>query len=373
LISLNRILAICCLAIRYLPDMNRISTAVLILLIAGCVEIDDADSDHVATLNEIAILGSHNSYKREIPREFYTFLEQRSASAARAINYSHYSIASQLDGGLRQLEIDVVADSEGGLFEKPFAATYLEAQGVDVGEQQGFYQSALRRPGFKVLHIPDIDIFTHCATFEGCLGEIYAWSNAHKNHLPIFILINAKESGAGAVDGVLPIRFNPELYDELDKAITAVVPRHKLIVPDDIRGEADSLKQAVTTTGWPTIDESLGKLVFIFDGSGSQADVYRTNHKSLRDRIMFAAYEESQDEAAIMVINDPLSEQARIQNLVKQGFIVRTRSDAGLNETPMEMRQRFEAARSSGAQIISSDFYRGSPNAQRIGYEVWLD
>ena len=131
-----------------------------------------------------------------------------------------------------------------------------------------------------------------------------------------------------------------------------------------------TLRESILAHGWPSIDESRDKLVFVFDGNVRQSDVYRRGHPSLAGRIMFAAVHESLAEAAIMVVNRPGDEQARIRRLVDQGFIVRTRADAGFNETPAEMRARFEAAMVSGAQLISTDFYTGSPNSKRSGYSI---
>lgn len=342
---------------------------VLVLSLCGC-ERTPAPDTPLQTLHDLQVLGSHNSYKRALPEELLGFVASADPDRARAIDYSHRSLASQLDSGLRQLEIDVLADPAGGKYSSPFAQQFLAGYGYEIGTDDGFDAAALSAPGLKVLHVPDIDVFTHCATFVGCLQSIRRWSDGNPDHLPLFILINVKESPALIENGVEPIVFGETEYAGLDREILSVWPRERLIVPADIIRPGKSLRESVLQHGWPPISESRGKLVFIFDGDVRQSDTYRKQQPSLGDRVMFAAVDASQEAAAILVVNDPVREKARIRALVDQGFIVRTRADAGFDESPSEMKARLEAAISSGAQIISTDFYSGSPNSERIGYAV---
>ncbi len=346
----------------------RIVLFTIVGLLYGCAPTGDLGNS-VTNLNQIVILGSHNSYKREIPAALLAIVEQRNPQLARSIDYYHHSLQNQLDGGLRQLEIDVLADEDGGLYATPVGVSMLDDLGRVVGPRDGFDPERLAAPGFKVLHIPDIDIFTHCAAFALCLQQVNDWSDQNPNHLPLFILINIKEKGAGILDGVQPVQFDPRLFDRLDKVIRSALPAEKLIVPDDVKGSASSLQQAVTTNGWPPLSAARGKILFIFDGNIRQANLYREGHRSLSGRVMFAAVPETEPEAAIMVVNDPIGEQQRIRRLVDRGFIVRTRSDSGYQSVE-QMRSQFAAAVASGAQIISSDYYPGSPNAERRDYAV---
>ena len=331
-----------------------------------------ADTRHAAapSLHELQLLGSHNSYKRALPAPLLRYLQTHDPDRARAIDYSHHSLASQLDGGLRQLEIDVLLDAEGGRYASPFAERYLGERGHSIGTDDGFDRNALLEPGLKVLHIPDIDIFSHCAAFLDCLMQIRDWSDRNPAHLPIFVLINVKETAAPLPGAVQPAVFASADYDRIDAEILSVWPRRRLVTPSDVIRPHMTLRESVVNHGWPAVDASRGKLIFIFDGNARQADEYRHGHPSLEGRIMFAAVEESLPEAAIMVVNEPVRDRQRIRSLVDRGFIVRTRADADLDESPAEMRRRYEAAVASGAQIISTDFYAGSPNAERTGYSI---
>ena len=344
-----------------------------LLLVAASLGLCACATDRppeARSLNELRLLGSHNSYKCAIPPDLLRHIASHDPGRARAIDYSHRSIASQLDSGLRQLEIDVLADAEGGRYLHPLAERYLSDRGRRIGIDDGFDRRALAMPGFKVLHIPDIDVFTHCAALSACLRQIRDWSDGNPRHLPVFILINVKETPAPIDGGVRPVVFGEAEYDALDAAILRAWPEERLLTPGDVVHGGMSLRESVLGPGWPSVEESRGKLIFVFDGNARQTDIYRRGHPSLRGRVMFAAVDPALPEAAIVVANDPVGDGQRIAELVATGFIVRTRADADFDETPAEMRARYEAAVASGAQLISSDFYAGSPNAERSAYSI---
>src|ERR1700694_2304858 len=56
-------------------------------------------------LNEIQIIGSHNSYHAGLAANEMTYLRGVNPKAADALDYRHPSLQTQLDAGVRQLEI----------------------------------------------------------------------------------------------------------------------------------------------------------------------------------------------------------------------------------------------------------------------------
>lgn len=72
---------------------------------------------------------------------------------------------------------------------------------------------------------------------------------------------------------------------------------------------------------------------------------------------MFVTVSEDHPAAAFFILNDPVAQETRIRNLVQQGFMVRTRADANTQEAHAGNLSRFEAAKRSGAQLISTDYY----------------
>ncbi|MEJ7680291.1 MAG: Ca2+-dependent phosphoinositide-specific phospholipase C [Segetibacter sp.] len=76
-------------------------------------------------LNEIQVIGSHNSYKQSIDPALFEFLSNQSkkdSASLSIIDCSHFSLSQQLDLGLLNLEIDVYADPKGGKYSHPLWA-----------------------------------------------------------------------------------------------------------------------------------------------------------------------------------------------------------------------------------------------------------
>ena len=319
-------------------------------------------------LRSVQIIGSHNSYKRPLFPVAKQLLEQHDLNRAFMLDYSHPPLGEQLTLGLRHFELDVVLDPDGGRFIRPFSETVSRVPLLTESERV-----TLKRPGLKVMHVPDVDFASHCILFNQCLEQLKIWSDTHPNHLPIFVLINIKESGTRAeIEGADVLKFNHPDYALIDKAILDVLS-DKVFRPDDLRRQHSRLSDAVKQSGWPSLSKVREKFIFVFDGNERQRDLYRKEHPSLAGRSMFASYTEHENEAAFMIINDPLSQQNRIKSLVKKGFLVRTRADGGNHDGRDKNQRRVQAAFESGAQIISTDFYPGSPQAKRFGFNISFD
>jgi hypothetical protein len=72
-------------------------------------------------------------------------------------------------------------------------------------------------------------------------------------------------------------------------------------------------------------------------------------------------------EAAFIVVNDPVGNEERIQQLTAS-FIVRTRSDAGTIQSRNNDYSTYDAAIRSGAQIISTDYY--TPDLRWSNFQI---
>lgn len=306
-------------------------------------------------MNDMKVLGSHNSYKLAIDESLKKLMEQQNPGSLYGLEYEHVSLTQQLDLGLRKLELDVVYDPEGGMYSEPYGYAQLKELGLEVSEfdPEGF----MEKPGFKVLHVPDVDFRTNCLTFKICLEEIKAWSQENPDHLPIAIMMNAKDSGAGEGGFVEPLPFDSAAFEAWDQEILEVFDRNHLLLPDDVRGDFETLEQAVLAEGWPQLSEARGKVYFILDHSDEKMQTYIKHHTSLIGRVMFVNAQEGTPEAAFMVINNPIRDKERIREMVAKGYMVRTRSDANTKEARENDYSMFEAALESGAQIISTDYY----------------
>jgi hypothetical protein len=273
------------------------------------------------------------------------------------LGYQHPDIVTQLNEGMRSLEIDVNPDPQGGHFADPAGYRILRAQGV--ADLLPFDAQALREPGYKVLHIADIDFRSHCPTLKLCLSQIRGWSDAHPDHVPLFLVIEAKVQDLPVLpDPTHTIPFTPALFDDLDREIVAGLGRERLITPDDVRGVHPTLNAAIRAGAWPTLAAARGKVIVLMITATGEAAThgYLESHPSLKGRAAFLRAEPGEDHAAFLMLDNALVRQEQIRDYVRQGYIVRTRSDIEAYEAKTNDLTRAKAAFASGAQIISTDF-----------------
>ena len=310
-------------------------------------------------MNEIQVLGTHNSYHIQ-PRD--SILEALamfdSQETADSLEYTALPLADQFEAGVRQLELDLFADPDGGL--------YYPRRGLQVVGERPFHgPDELLEPGLKVLHVQDIDFETHCLTFIECLTTIKGWSDMRRSHLPITIMIEGKEEEIPDplnLGFTVPLLFGPEEVAAIDAEILEVFPRERLIAPDDVRGDASTLEEAVLAGGWPTLAEARGRVMFVFLNRGEARDHYIDGHSSLEGRIMFTNSDEGEPEAAWLNVNNALTDGERIEELVGKGYLVRTRADADTQQARDDDYTLQEAAWASGGQFVSTDYVVPNPD-----------
>ena len=94
------------------------------------------------------------------------------------------------------------------------------------------------KPGFKVMHIQDVDYRSNCQPFVACLKQVRQWSRAHPHHIPIFILVETKQGIPKDSQLTAPEPFARATFDDLDAEIRSVFPPREIISPDDEIGRA---------------------------------------------------------------------------------------------------------------------------------------
>ncbi len=316
-------------------------------------------------LNDIVTVGTHNSYKTALPDAVMALVRAAAPARADELDYRHRPLSEQLDAGARQIEIDVYADPAGGRFLDPAA---LRAAGVRLDPAR---RAALAEPGFKVMHVQDVDVLSTCVTLRACLGTIRRWSIAHPDHAPILLMFNAKADPSPVPGGTAALPFDAPTFDALDREIRAVFPPAAMITPDDVQRGWPTLRDAVTHGGWPTLGQSRGKVLFALDEDAPVVARYRGARRSLEGRVFFINTDEASPAAAYLTLNDPIEDTARIRAAVRAGFIVRTRADSGTAEARANDTRRREAALASGAQFVSTDYLWPEPKLAN-GYQVRL-
>ncbi len=304
-------------------------------------------------LNQIQCIGSHNSYKQAIDPALFALLTRTDSVRFKAIEYSHISLTDQLNLGLQNLEIDIYADTKGGRYAHPM--------GLDWAKGQAPYNPAgMNEPGFKVFHIQDIDFRSNCPTFRQCLDELKRWSEAHPNHYPVFVTMNAKDDTIRLPGFTLPEPFTGLVFNQLDSTLLATLGRSHLLIPDDVRGRGATLEAAVLAGNWPTVKATRGKFVFVLDETGTKRSTYLAGHPSLAGRVLFTNAEPGTPDAAFMILNNSIEDSTKIRELVGKSYIVRTRADADTKQARTHDYRSFEVAQRSGAQIITTDYYKRS-------------
>jgi hypothetical protein len=268
-------------------------------------EVPAYPRDGELRINQLQALGTQNSYHLRPPGQ----------GVAPEWDYAHLPLDRQLDSGVRELELDV----------------HLGADGR-----------------FQVFHMATADDRTNCALLQECLRTVRAWSDRHPRHHPVVVLIEpADDLDAVKIDG---------RYDALDAEVRAVVPRERLITPDDVQGRERSLAAAVRAHRWPTLSAARGRLLFVLADDGRHRDAYSRDGTSLAGRVMFVYGAAGEPIDAVRNVPDPVRGEAEIRRLVRAGYVVRTAADEGGLEARIGDTTRVQAALRSGAQLISTDY-----------------
>ena len=233
-------------------------------------------------INQLQTIGTHNSY--------HVVDVSRGKRQLRDSNYSHPPLDVQLERGVRSFELDLHYKN---------------------GE-------------FEVFHVPLVDEGTTCRKLADALATVRKWSHEHPRHVPISFLFELKKEGPGLDKRIKEI--DPEGFDRLDTVLRQAFAPDGLITPDDVRGEAATLRDAVTTTGWPRLAAARGKVFFILHDNEKKRELYTAGHPSLRGRAMFVRSDETRDDAATLVMDNPRDRE--IPRLVKAGYFIRTRADS---------------------------------------------
>ncbi len=292
---------------------------------AGDPVPDPYPRDDVLRLNHAQAIGTHNSYHLLSP----LYLPN---APPHDFDYAHAPLDVQLgEQGVRKFELDVYWSQETEIF--------------------------------FVHHENKFDENSSCPTLVGCLEILRDWSLAHRDHQPIFVMIEPKGiyypetlSDEPICDPTAPTVCH---YDELDAEIRSVLAPESgtnlLITPDEVRGARATLREAVLQDGWPTLRNTRGRFVVAMLDSNIDRANYTAAHPTLEGRAMFVNSLPEHDYAAVMMRDDPIANAQWIQDRVAENYVIRTRADA-LDDAQAGDTTRRTAAFASGAQYISTDY-----------------
>ncbi|WP_308165825.1 phosphatidylinositol-specific phospholipase C1-like protein [Actinomadura sp. NEAU-AAG7] len=303
-------------------------------------------------LNQIQMIATHNSYHRELTSAEKAVQAKRD-SGWWNLEYSHAALPAQFSAQrVRSIELDIFPDPEGGLYTKPIVRREAGLGEIDNPD--------MKKPGFKVLHWADHDYGSSCVSLTNCLKQARTWSEANRGHVPIPILLEFKSTDPAMekLGGPRSPRWDGPLMDRLDAEIRAAIGDDKIIKPDDLRRPGLTLEQSVLKYGWPSVSKSRGKFLFLMDNKGADVQApYLAGHPNLEGRVIFTDAAPGRPDAAFVEQNEPEGAgQAQIRDLVRRGYLVRTRADVPFDQARSGSTARLDAALASGAQIVSTDF-----------------
>jgi hypothetical protein len=198
----------------------RISSSIaLASLLGGFLSVAHGQSptgESALKLNQIQIIGTHNSYHAGIAPSESKLWEANYAEAYKGLDYRHQPLAQQFDSGIRQIELDVYADSKGGLYAHPSGPLMVAAAHLPP-DSDFDPNGVMAKSGFKVMHIQDIDYRSTCQPFTACLAQVRQWSLTHLGHIPIFILVETKQGKPrGELHLTEPEPFTSSTFDALE-------------------------------------------------------------------------------------------------------------------------------------------------------------
>lgn len=288
-------------------------------------------------LNHIQVKGSHNSYHIEPPPEILDAFMTVDPTAF-TLAYTHDPLPVQFEEqGVRQIELDVFYDPT-GLY--PPVGT----------------------PGFKVMHIEQLDQGSTCPLLTTCLQQIEDWSDDNPRHVPMTVLLELKDTDDLPFPPA-PSPMTPAALHDLDTTIRTVLAEDDLVTPDFIRGVGraggadgagtvyDNPNAAVTGFGWPRLDDVRGRVMFVLDNERTD---YVDGDPTLAGRVAFPPSVPGAPDAAFLKLNDSINDD--IAEAVEAGYIVRTRADFPVETGLTGDASNREAALASGAQFISGDY-----------------
>jgi len=270
---------------------------------------DDGGSDDagpgdssLVRMNELQVAGTHNSYHTAPPIEFDA-----------SHGYTHEPLDQQFTGGVRAIELDV-------------------------------HQGAA---GLEIYHIAVIDPNSTCLMFRDCLETIEAWSDANREHTPIFVWLEIKDdTGGDPITDLLGVEADvSSVFDDSD-----------LITPAWLsRGHA-SPRARIDAEGWPLLSEAAGRVMFIVLNRDEHAQEYTHDFSDLDGRIMFANAVEAQLDlpwAVVTKIEGDL-EQPSVQVAHDKNVLIATNVCA-VNMDDVECNARSAQAIAGGFHMLKDD------------------
>ncbi|MBE6748178.1 MAG: phosphatidylinositol-specific phospholipase C domain-containing protein [Ruminococcaceae bacterium] len=288
-------------------------------------DLEKAIEDGVK-LNEIAILGTHNSYQRLATAETRFAMNIVDTITFKKFGLNTFdfqmdTLTGQLEMGIRNVEIDIETLDKDNKIE------------------------------FKVTHNTIVDNASSAYDFTKALTEIKMWSDNNPGHIPVIVIVEPK-SFVIEINGMK--KFSLGYAKELDKIIENTLG-DSLLTPKDVLRNYASFKEMRENDDWISLKEAQGKiLVLLHDCDVTES--YIALDESIKTQKMFPMlrYDDRNESYTSFILeNDPWNADSRKAETIDEcNLIVRTRAD----KYPDFSDERYEITENCGSQIITTDF-----------------
>lgn len=258
-----------------------------------------------APLNYFKQRGTHNSYHKL--SWFSTFIP--------AFRYELPPIMNQLNDGMRHLELDV----------------------HNINDE------------WLVYHIRYLDSVSDCSCLQECLSIFQSWRLKNKDHFPFIFWIEPKFKLE-----MKPMCDYTEEFQSLENVFKEVFGNDSFFRPSQLQKDYPSLRNAILSEGWPTVQELQGKIILtlaIWSENQKCGDValkYSLDSESetrFRDEVLFFIASKSTDYHYASILEMNIQDENLISKAVDNGFIIRSFSKSA--ENPLRL--------DSKAQLLVGD------------------
>ena len=288
-------------------------------------DLEKAIEDGVK-LNEIAILGTHNSYQTLATKETRFLMNIIEAITFEKFGLNTFdfemdTLTEQLEMGIRNVEIDIETLDKDNKIE------------------------------IKVTHNSIVDNASSAYDFTKAMEEIKLWSDNNPDHIPVIIIVEPK-SFVIEVNGMK--KFSLDYAKEVDKILENTLG-DSLLTPKDMLRDYASFKEMRENDDWLTLKEAQGKiLVLLHDCDVTES--YIALDESIKTQKMFPMlrYDDRNESYTSFILeNDAWNADSRkAESIDECKLIVRTRAD----KYPDYSDERYEVTENCGSQIITTDF-----------------
>ena len=277
-------------------------------------------------LNEIAILGTHNSYQTLATKETRFLMNIIDTITLKKLGLNTFdfemdTLTEQLETGIRNIEIDIETLDKDGKVE------------------------------FKVTHNSIVDNASSAYDFEKALKEVKMWSDNNPGHVPVIIIVEPK-SFVVEVGGFH--KFSLDYAKEVDKLVASVFG-DTLLTPADMLRDYSSFKEMRENDDWISLKEARGKvLVLLHDCDVTES--YIAIDESIKTQKMFPMlrYDDRNESYTSFILENDAwrAAERKAESVDECKLIVRTRAD----KYPNYSTERYEVTKDCGSQIITTDF-----------------